>query len=173
MARSERGSGLVDARGVATYLVSLRPVLKSATETRQVWVKRIGLLMADTRHGNPALIQQQAGQIGRDHGNDFRNTQSQLDRLKAPRECSICQQQLTNWLAKLVRSCDVLAEIGRDGDLKRLRETQSLLTEARAHAHAFNTEYARLCETLREHVSAVASRQREKKRAAPPGRARS
>jgi len=159
----------MDARAVATYLVSLRPVLKSATETRQVWVKRIGLLMADTRHGNPALIQQQAGQIGREHGSAFRGAQAQLERLKPPRECSQCHQQLDSWLTKLVMSCDVLAEIGRGGNLKRLRETQSLLTDARAYAHAFNTEYARLCDALREHVNVVSSRQRERKSAGDQG----
>ena len=169
---AEIGGGAIafDARGVATYLVSLRPVLRAATETRQIWVKRIGVLMADTRRGNRALIQQQAGQIGREHGNQFRDVQLMLDRLRVPRECSTCHQELGRWLAMLVQSCDVLAEIGRDGELKRLQDAQRCLTEARAHAHAFNAEYARLCDVLRDHVRTASSRQKDRRASQPRAR---
>ena len=161
MARSVREPGLSQARAVAAYLVGLRPILASATQTRQAWVKRIGLLMADTSRGNPQLITQQAGQIGRDHGAAFRDAQRALDRLKPPPECSACHGALVAWIEKLVRSCDVLSEIGRTGELRRMRETQTLLAEGRRYAQAFNEEYARLCQVLREHVSAVKARQAE------------
>jgi hypothetical protein len=170
MAGNEGGPVAFDARGVATYLVSLRPVLRAATETRQLWVKRVGVLMADTRHGNRALIQQQAGQIGRDHGNQFRDVQRMLVHLRVPRECSTCHRELDHWLARLVQSCEVLAEIGRDGELTRLRETQRLLTEARAHAHSFNAEYARLCEVLRDHVRTASIRAKGRRADQPRAR---
>lgn len=147
------------SRAVAAYLVALRPILGHATQTRQTWVKRIGLLMADTRLGNPSLIAQQAGQIGRENGAAFRDAQRAVDRLKPPADCAECHSALSNWLNKLVQSCDVLAEMGRTGDLKRMKETQQLLSEGRGHAQAFNDEYARLCRVLREHVSAVRARQ--------------
>jgi hypothetical protein len=159
MARSPRESGINQSRAVAAYLVALRPILGHATQTRQSWVKKIGLLMADTRLGNPQLIAQQAGQIGRENGASFQDAQRALERLKPPMECSECHVTLSNWLAKLVQSCDVLVEIGRTGDLKRMKETQRLLTEGRGYAQAFNDEYARLCQVLREHVSAVKARQ--------------
>jgi hypothetical protein len=159
MARSPRQQGITESRAVAAYLVALRPILGHATQTRQAWVKRIGLLMADTRLGNPQIISQQAGQIGRENGASFRDAQKSLDRLKPPSECAECHVALSNWLGKLVQSCEVLAEIGRTGDLKRMKETQHLLSEGRRYAEAFNDEYARLCQVLREHVSAVKARQ--------------
>jgi hypothetical protein len=76
-------------------------------------------------------------------------------------ECSACHGALVAWMDRLVRSCDVLSEIGRTGELKRMRETQTLLAEGRRYAQAFNEEYARLCQVLREHVSAVKARQAE------------
>ena len=169
MARSAREPGLSQARAVAAYLVGLRPILTSATHARQAWVKRIGLLMADTSRGNPQLIAQQAGQIGRDHGAAFRDAQRALDRLKPPIECSACHGSLVAWIEKLVQSCDVLTDIGRTGELRRMRETQSLLAEGRRYAQAFNDEYARLCQVLRDHVSAVKAKQAEAA-AARPGR---
>src|SRR5438034_493811 len=116
MARADRSAGMSQSRAVAAYLVALRPVLTHATETRQVWVKRIGVLMADTVHGNPALTAQRAGEIGRDHGTAFRDAERALERLHPPPECTSCHVEVTRWLQKLVRACDVLAEIGRSGD---------------------------------------------------------
>src|SRR5213595_2690389 len=113
MARSSRERGLSQARAVAAYLVALRPILVTATQARQAWVKRIGVLMADMRMGNPQLIAQQAGQIGRDHGTSFREAERALDRLKPPVECSGCHGSLVAWLSKLTQSCDVLVDIGR------------------------------------------------------------
>lgn len=159
MARGARESGLYQARAVAAYLVALRPILAHATQARQGWVKRIGVLMADTRLGNPQLIAQQAGQIGREHGAAFRDAQKALDRLQPPAECAECHMTLSGWLQKLVTSCDVLSEIGRSGDLRRMKETQNLLADGRRHAQDFNEEYARLCQILREHVAAVKARQ--------------
>lgn len=159
MARSSRDSGLSQPRAVAAYLVGLRPILATATATRQIWVKRIGLLMADTQIGNPQLIAQHAGQIGRDHGAAFREAQRALDRLKPPPVCAACHGSLSSWLGRLVASCAVLTDIGRTGDLKRMKETQVLLSEGRRHAQAFNDEYARLCQLLRDHVSTVKARQ--------------
>ena len=72
--------------------------------------------MADTRHGNPALIQQQAGQIGRDHGNQFRDTQRMLDRLKAAG---------FNWLALGIEagSGRVRADADKDFDQDEIYRT--------------------------------------------------
>ena len=172
MSRSVHEPVLTQARAVAAYLVALRPILGHATQTRHAWVKRIGLLMADTRLGNPQLLTQQAGQIGRENGASFRDAQKALERLTPPSECADCHVTLSSWLSKLIQSCDVLAEIGRSGELKRMKETQHLLTEGRVHAQAFNDEYARLCQVLREHVSAVKARQSSSSVATRPSPAR-
>ncbi len=140
-------------RAVAAYLISLKPVLTGATDTRQQWVRRIGLLMADTRYGNATSLAHAAGAIGREHISSFRETRRNLDRLRPPPTCQTCHLALAGWIDRLVESSDVLIEIGQTLELKRLRETQDLLMEARTFARQFNAEYAGLVANLRALVA--------------------
>ena len=151
---SERGDGS-SAREVASYLVALRPILSSATEARRTWVKRIGVLMEDARKGNAGLVTRSAGSIGQDTVGTFRTGRARLEQMKAPKTCAECHRALALWLDKLVAACDLLIEVGRTGNLARIRETQQLLAESRAHAHHFNAEYARLVGDLRQRVAAA------------------
>ena len=140
-------------RAVAAYLISLKPILAGATDTRQQWVRRIGLLMVDTRHGNATSLAHAAGAIGREHISSFRETRRNLDRLRPPPTCQTCHLALAGWIDRLVESSDVLIEIGQSLDLKRLRETQDLLMEARTFARQFNAEYSGLVANLRALVA--------------------
>jgi hypothetical protein len=155
------------AREVAAYLVALRPILASATEARRTWVKRVGVLMEDARKGNGAQVARSAASIGHDTAGTFRHGRSRLELLKPPRGCGECHRALLLWLEKLVAACDLLIEVGHSGNLARIRETQELLTESRAHAHQFNGEYARLVGDLRQRVAA-AGRQQQQGRAQRP-----
>ena len=156
-------------RAVAAYLISLKPVLAGATATRQQWVRRIGLLMADTRHGNATSLAHAAGAIGREHISSFRETRRNLDRLHPPPTCRTCHLALAGWIDRLVESSDVLMEIGQSLDLKRLRETQDLLMEARTFARQFNSEYSVLVTNLRALV-ATATKVKSERVAVPPER---
>jgi hypothetical protein len=155
------------AREVAAYLVALRPILSSATEARRTWVKRIGVLMEDARKGHAGQVARSAAGIGQDTAGTFRSGRSRLAQLKPPRGCTECHRALLLWLEKLVGACDVLIEVGNTGNLARIRETQELLAESRAHAHQFNGEYARLVGDLRQRVAA-AGRQPQPGRAMRP-----
>jgi hypothetical protein len=153
---SDRGGDGSSAREVASYLVALRPILSSATEARRTWVKRIGVLMEDARKGNAAQVTRSAGSIGHDTAGVFRSGRARLEQMKPPRTCADCHRSLALWLDKLVKACELLIEVGRTGNLARIRETQELLAESRAHAHQFNAEYARLVGDLRQRVAAAA-----------------
>jgi hypothetical protein len=149
------------AREVASYLVALRPILSSATEARRTWVKRIGVLMEDARKGNDAQVARSAASIGQNTAGTFRGGRARLDQLKPPRGCAECHRALLLWLEKLVAACDLLIDVGRTGNLARIRETQELLAESRAHAHQFNGEYARLVGDLRQRVAAAGRQQQQ------------
>jgi hypothetical protein len=140
-------------RAVAAYLVELRGPLAEATHHRKVWVHSIGVLMEDARRGNPLTITQSAGQFGREHGASFRRVREQVGRLTPPTTCVGVHRALVRWLDKLVQACDLLVAVARDGDIRRLRETQGLFSEGRHHAHVFNDEYARVVADLRERVA--------------------
>ena len=163
---TERPAARASAREVAAYLVALRPILSSATEARRGWVKRIGVLMEDARRGNPSMVARSASALGHAPTGTFRTGRSRLEALKPPRSCAECHRALALWLDKLVAACDLLIEVGRTGNLARIRETQTLLAESRAHAHRFNAEYARLVHDLRRRV-ATATRQPAKPRPRP------
>jgi len=130
-------------RAVATYLLELRGPLAEATHHRQLWVQRIGSVMEDARQGNPLTITQSAGQIGREHGANFRRVRASLDQLSPPPSCVGVHGALRRWLANLIESCDLLVSVAREGDIRRLAETESLFSDGRRHAHTFNQEYAR------------------------------
>jgi hypothetical protein len=142
-------------RAVASYLVQLRRPLNKATQARKSWVHRIGVLMEDARRGNPLTITQSAGQIGRELGVTFREAREDLHRLTPPLGCNGVHTALDKWLDRLVASCDLLVEVARVGDMRRLRDTQALFAEGRRHAHQFNEEYARIVTELRTRVAAA------------------
>jgi hypothetical protein len=156
-------------RAVAAYLVELRGPLAEATHHRKMWVQRIGVLMEDARGGHPLTITQSAGQIGREHGANFRRIREQVEHLQPPPTCAGVHGALTRWLKKLIEACDLLVSVARSGDIQRLRETQGLFSEGRRHAHVFNEEYARLVAHLREQVGAA---QRSRERQSESSRAR-
>ena len=148
------------ARAIATYLVGVRPLLGEITESRRAFIRHIGMLMEEARHAGRAVVVQAAGRIGRDEGQAFRGLRTQLDRLPPPAACDGCHQSIVKWTDLHTAACQVMVEVGVSGDLTRLRETQSLLADARAHAQQFNIEYSRLVADVRQRVRAVATRQR-------------
>jgi hypothetical protein len=160
-------------RAVAAYLVDLRGPLGEATQYRQAWVQRIGLLMEDARGGHPLTITQTAGQIGREHGANFRRVRDGFAGLRPPSSCMAVHGAFGRWLDKLIEACDLLTSVARTGDIQRLRETEGLFSEGRRHAHVFNEEYARVADNLRQRVSAVQrdrTRHPERPRARRPSR---
>jgi hypothetical protein len=162
-------------RAVAAYLVDLRGPLGDATQYRKAWVQRIGVLMEDSGGAHPLTITQTAGQIGREHGANFRRVRAGFARLRPPPGCTAVHGAFGRWLDKLIEACDLLRSVARSGDIQRLRETQDLFSEGRRHAHVFNEEYARVVDELRQQVSAVQrdrTRHPERPRARRPSASR-
>ncbi len=141
------------ARAIATYLVSVRPLLQEITEARRAFIRHIGLLMEEARHAGRQVVVQAAGRIGRDEGAGFRSLRAQLERMEPPGACEAAQAAITKWINLHLAACDVMVDVGLSGDLGRLRETQRMLAEARIHAQTFNAEYNRLVSDLRRRVS--------------------
>jgi hypothetical protein len=154
------------ARDLASYLVALRPILAGATEARRVWVKRIGVVMADLRQGNTPRASDAAGQTGRDALTTFRDCQLRVERLRPPEGCLGCQRALVRWLEKLIAAGEALVATGRTGQLRGVFEAQELLADSRVHAQRFNAEYARLIADLRQRVAAAERRPRARGRIA-------
>ena len=158
-------------RDVAAYLTGLRPVLVEALQGRQSWVRRIGVLLEDARHGNATLVAQAAGRVGKEQVSQFRQCRQQLERLHPPLECQECHAAMASWLDQLINVCEVLIGAGQTGDLRRLRETQEMLADSRTYARRFNSEYTRVVSDLRTRV-VEAQRERarnERRRAANRG----
>src|SRR5207249_2928431 len=114
--------------------------LASATRSREAWVHRLGVLMDDARRGNPLSITQTAGAIGREHGTAFKQARQHVAGLRPPPTCAGAHRALERWLDKLIETCDLLVLVARDGDIRRLRETQALFGQGRRHAREFNDE---------------------------------
>ena len=158
-----RAQRLGTPRAVADYLLALRPILADAVESRRVFIRQLGLLIEEARHGGRALVAQSAGRIGREQGPVFHQLRTRVERLRAPPGCEDCQHAVGLWLEKQNEACVVMDRVGLSGDPGKLREAQQLLGEARAYAHRFNDEYARLAADLRRRVQ-ITLRERERRR---------
>ena len=141
------------AKPIAQYLLSVRPVLQHAIAGREAWVRSIGVLMEDARRDHRAVVMRDAARIGRERMNQFRDCRYRLSRLWPPAGCTTCHTAATAWLDELIAVCQLLEDVGRSGDLTRLRHVDDMLSASRVHARRFNAEYARLTEQLRLLVS--------------------
>ena len=146
-------SGGSSARAIARYLIGLRPLLTDACAARNDWMRRLGLLIGESRSGNTLRIANGAGALGREFGERFRHTRSRIDLLRAPPECDVCHASVRAWTEALMGSCEALSQVGRTGQLGGLRVAQEKLSDARTQARRFNDEYARLTDELRQRVA--------------------
>lgn len=156
-------------RAIAGYLIAIKPLLAEITDSRRAFIRHIGLLMEEARSAGRMVVVQAAGRIGRDEGHEFRALRAQLNQIVPPPACASCHSAIVQWVDRHVDACTVMTEVGLSADLTRLRETQSMLGDARAHAQRFNAEYARLVADVRARVraaSATAQRRRPTRAAA-------
>jgi hypothetical protein len=142
-------------KAIAAYLVSVKPLLGEVTESRRAFIRHIGLLLEEARSAGRMVVVQAAGRIGRDEGQAFRSLKAQLEQVEAPPACLPCHKAILRWVDLHVEACQVMMEVGMSADLTRLRETQSLLGDARPHAQVFNSEYTRLVLDVRTRVKAA------------------
>lgn len=150
-------------RAIAEYLLALRPILNDAVEARRVFIRQLGLLIEEARHGGRAGVAQSAGRIGREQGPVFQQLRVRVERVHPPPGCEDCQKMAVLWLEKQNDACAAMDRVGMSGDPGKLRDAQQILGEARAYAHRFNDEYARVAAELRRRVQ-VALRERERRR---------
>lgn len=146
---------------VAAHLRALRPTVGRVTESRQLFIRRIGTLMEQARQGETAGFGEAANAAGREAAADFRCARSELAARPVPVACEGCHEGALTWIDMLVVAADVLAEIGMLDDPARLREVQALLAEGRAFSNRFRAQYELLVQQLRAHVPARRARRRK------------
>lgn len=152
-------------RAVAVYLRAIRPIVGAVAVSRQSWVRDMGVLLEDARHGSSAAIARSAGRIGANQRTVFRDAQRQVEGLPVPPPCVSVRSAILGWLEKQDQACGVMIESGSSTDVRRLHEVHSILAEARTYAHRFNEDYVRLVAELRTAVDSAG-------RAGSPRRAR-
>lgn len=143
----------------AVYLKSLRLVLDEALEARRLLVRKLGGLMEEARTTHRGAVIQAIGRVGGDEAAALRRVRARLDGLAPPPACVPCHGAVAHWLDEMVAACDAMADVGRSGNLARLRETQEHLAASRADARTFNAEYERLVAELRRRASALSKKQ--------------
>jgi hypothetical protein len=131
-------------REVAAYLKAARALLDAASESRQTWIRELGVLM---RSEGP-VAEQRALTVGGKQRALFVDLRARLAAIPAPTVCRNAHDAMTSWLDKHVVACDAMIEAGEAGDLGRLRVTQGLLAEARADLSRFNGSFAALVQVL-------------------------
>jgi hypothetical protein len=144
---------LSGAKATAAYLLAVRPVLHQAIVGREAWVRSIGVLMEDARKDHRAVVMRDAARIARERLAQFRECRERLAGLWPPSGCVPCHGWASSWLDELIAVCQLLEDIGRTGDLARLRHVDNMLSESRIDARRFNAEYARLSDELRTVVA--------------------
>lgn len=151
--------GVVDRqaspREIARYLVTLKPQVARAIQVRQQWIKELGILLEEARHGNAQQVVTRAGRLGREHLPAFRDVRAAVERTRPPDGCEEVFAAIVTWVANLVRACEGLIEVGNSGSLAGMEIVQRHVTEARHAARRFNSEYTRLVTELRIAVRAA------------------
>jgi hypothetical protein len=136
-------------KAVGSYLVAVRPVVAEATELRRGFIRDLGRLLHEVRLGDAHAIARSTGQLGSRGHAAFLEALLTLRRHRSPAACIECRDAASGWIQMHVEACEVMLQVGRSGDLKRLREAQALLAEGRVFARRFNAEYGHLTAALR------------------------
>jgi hypothetical protein len=136
-------------REVAVYLKSARTLLDAASESRQSWIRELGVLMRadDPTAADRAMV------VGGRQRELFVDLRARLAATPAPAVCQNARDAMGSWLDKHVVACDAMMEAGQSGDLGRLRITQGLLAEARSDLSRFNASFAALVQVLQDRAA--------------------
>jgi hypothetical protein len=145
----DRGAPSSTPREVATYLKAIRTLLDAASESRQTWIRELGVLM---RADDPAAAERAIVVGGRQRAL-FVDLRARLAAAPPPSVCQNAQEAMGSWLDKHVVACDAMIEAGQNGDLGRLRITQGLLAEARSDLSRFNASFAALVQVLQDRAA--------------------
>jgi hypothetical protein len=141
----------------AAYLQALREPLERASQSRKGWIGEVGRLMADLRSGRSRdLIATVAGRSGAGQAAAFGAVRVDLVGLEPAAGCEGCHLAVLGWLDKQIAACDLMVEIGRSGEVERLREVLGLIAEARHDARQFSYEIAERRAALGHRRRAVA-----------------
>jgi hypothetical protein len=146
------------ARAIAQYLSAIRALVNEASESRRLWVRQIGTLIADARAKPAEMVAPTSGQIGGEQRQAFEQLRARAVDLSPPHECLSCHDTVLGWLDKQIAACDIMVEVEQSGDVARLRLTQVLLAEGRLDTQRFNAEYTALVTALRARVQRTATR---------------
>jgi hypothetical protein len=141
-------------RAVVAYLKAVRALVGRANDSRQTWIRHLGVLMRSADPSAPG----EATRIGQEQGQQFRQIRVELDALALPPVCDGCQMSLRSWLDKHIAACDVMVEVGQSGEMPRLRATQGLLAEARIDLQRFNYDSEALVTVIRRRAEAARAR---------------
>ena len=136
-------------REVATYLKAVRGLLDSASDSRQGWIRELGVLM---RSDAPAAAER-AVAVGTRQRALFVDLRARLAAMPPPAVCQNAHDAMAAWLDKHIFACDAMIEAGGAGDMMRLRVTQGLLAEARVDLSRFNASFAALVQVLQDRAA--------------------
>ncbi|TAK25460.1 MAG: hypothetical protein EPO26_03580 [Chloroflexota bacterium] len=145
-------------KDIARFLIHLKPLVARAIEVRQSWIRELSALDAEVKTGSAAQVTARAGRLGREHVTSFREIRSSTERHQAPEGCQEINRIVFAWLDSLVKACDALVEVGSTGQMAGLKIVQQHVSDARASARRFNSEYQRLISELNVAVRAARRR---------------
>jgi hypothetical protein len=145
-------------RQIASFLITLKPMVARAVAIRASWIKELGRLFAEIQQGNSAQVTGRAGRLGREHVGAFREVRASVARLSPPEGCQEIHRSVLLWTDWLVKACEALIEVGNSGQLAGMQIAQRNVTEARHAARRFNSEYNRLLTELRVAVRSARRR---------------
>jgi hypothetical protein len=130
--------------------------MQEASLLRRSWVRQVGVLTVDARVKPPEMVAPGAARCGNEHGELFAGVRVRLVQLDVPPGCGTCHAAFLAWLDKLSDACTLLDQVGRTGDLARLRAVQGVLADARVDFAALSATYAGLVADLKRRIAARA-----------------
>ena len=145
-------------RVIARYLASLKPVLGSATDARNVWVRYLGEI---ARRDNMGDAHTEAVQFALARGQQFHEARRAIMAAPVPPGYETMHQAVDGWLQGLLASCEYMVRSHPPLDRDTLERIQDILREAGTKADKFNAQRQAAVQTIVDSQSPVPARARK------------
>jgi hypothetical protein len=146
------------ARAIVAYLRELRPILSAPRGVRRDWIRDVGLIIEESRAGDPIALARRAGRLGHNVQPVFRESRRRLAEVAPPPECMALHEAIGVWIERHLTACEALIRADDQRSLRPLRDVQEQLGEARVSAGRFNAEYLRLADEVRSELARALGR---------------
>lgn len=133
-------------RLIAKYLAALKPILSSASDARNVWVRYLGELA----RRDLSAAHSEAVQFALSRGQQFHEARRAVAQLRPPPGYEPMHEAVDGWLQGMLTSCEMLVRAPSPLPPDLLERIQQAVNDAGAQADRFNSQRTVAVQSIRD-----------------------